>query len=89
MPLGGVWKAGGRRIATNPLKGFPDIAGILRKRQGVFWACELKKPGGLVAPEQHTWIARLKNAGAEVWVAYSLAEFIEQIKLAEQKKEIK
>ena len=84
MPLGGVMQHGGRVLMRNPLKGFPDIAGLLKRRKGVFWACELKKKGGRVSDEQRAWHARLRDGEAEVWVAYSLPEFIERLSDAEK-----
>lgn len=75
MPLGPVLQGGGRRWAENPLKGFPDIAGVLQREQrGRFWALELKSATGRLSPEQSAWILRLKYSGAAVTVVKSLAE---------------
>ena len=86
MPIGGIQQNHGNRkfMMRNPLKGFPDLAGLLKRRKGVLWACELKRPGGRVSDEQRAWHERLRLAGAEVWIAYSLPEFIEGLEEAEK-----
>lgn len=74
MPLGAVIHRGGA-FGKNPLKGFPDIMGILTKAHpGRTWALELKRPNGVVSPEQAAWLARLKMAGAAVGVVRNLPE---------------
>lgn len=75
MPLGPVLHGGGRRWGENPIKGFPDLAGILkREHHGRFWALELKSATGRLSPEQSAWILRLKYAGAAVTVVKSMGE---------------
>ncbi len=75
MPLGPVLHGGGRKWGENPLKGFPDVAGLLQREQpGRFWAIEIKSDTGRVSQEQAAWILRLKYGGAAVTVVKSLAE---------------
>jgi len=75
MPIGPVLKKGGTQWASNPLKGFPDIAGILKKGQpGKFWALELKTPTGRLSFEQQAWLERLTAAGASAAVVTNLVE---------------
>jgi hypothetical protein len=69
-----VWKA-------SPLKGFPDLCGVLtRKHPGVMWVMELKstkpngKPKGRLTDDQDEWLVRLHEAGAKVAVVHSLDE---------------
>ena len=69
MPLGGVRHAG--RNKANPLKGFPDLFGVLKRRSGVMFAIEVKTEKGMLSPEQLTWFARLDALGCAVCVARS------------------
>lgn len=74
MPLGPVVRNGGQ-WTKNPLKGFPDIMGLLTKEHhGKAWALELKSPTGKITKEQTDWLARLKMHGAAVAVITNLAE---------------
>lgn len=73
MPVGPVLHAGGKRWASNPLKGFPDIMGVFTRRElGRAWAIELKSAKGRLRPEQKAWIARLEKAGVAVAVVRDL-----------------
>lgn len=61
-----VWK-------PSPIKGFPDIAGVLTKSHpGKFFVIELKSGTGKLRPEQKDWISSLQTAGACVAVVRSL-----------------
>jgi hypothetical protein len=66
---------GGRRVkggkAPNPMKGFPDVAGVIGQT-GKLFVCEVKKPGGRLSDEQVTWGKRLTDAGVKYMVAYSV-----------------
>jgi hypothetical protein len=73
MPIGPVLKKGGS-WAHNPLKGFPDIMGLLKTQNGRAWALELKTPTGRLSPEQAGWLVRLKDAGAAVAVVTNMVE---------------
>jgi VRR-NUC domain len=82
MPLGPVLhsKGGQVRYKKNPLKGFPDIAGILKHKIGMFFACEFKSKNGSESEVQIEWRNKLQNAGAKVFVCRSLDEFINNMK---------
>lgn len=77
MPLGPRYVNGGVK-GKNPLKGFPDVCGLLSRRHaGQFWALELKTPGtGKIGADQAAWMVRLKAAGAPVAVVVNMAEVI-------------
>ena len=80
MPIGPViHHLGGRAFwKPSPLKGFPDLCGVLTKtHRGVLWAIELKSASGKVSPEQATWIVRLQQAGCAVTVARSVEDVAE------------
>jgi hypothetical protein len=77
MPLGAVMhQVGGKMVyKKNPLKGFPDIAGVLRRRdRGRFFAIELKTKTGKLSPEQIMWQIALEESGAAVTVVRSVDE---------------
>jgi Holliday junction resolvase len=61
------------KVAGGPLqrRGVPDILGCY---EGVFFAIELKAPGGKVSPSQKVEIERLRAAGAAVCVARTIGE---------------
>lgn len=83
MPIGPVIRGGGKngvRFSKNPLKGFPDIAGILDDKTGQLFACELKRFGAKPTPEQEAWHSRLMDYGVRCFMAHSLDEFITSIK---------
>jgi len=89
MPLGAVMhQVGGNMIwKKNPLKGFPDIAGVLKRRdRGRFFAIELKTAKGRLSPEQNYWQMALAETGAAVAVIRSIEDleafFIEHGELA-------
>ena len=64
----------------SPLKGFPDIAGVLSKQHpGTFFVLELKSQKGKLTPEQKIWIAQLSQAGAKTAVIRSLDDIIENM----------
>lgn len=61
-----VWK-------KNPLKGFPDVAGVLtRTHPGRLFTLEFKRPKGRVTPEQVAWMDRLQRAGCACAVVRSI-----------------
>jgi len=66
MPLGAIiHSVGGKQIfRKNPLKGFPDIAGICRgKERGRFFSLELKSDSGRMSLEQKQWQNEIMAAG--------------------------
>jgi len=75
MPIGPVLHAGGKTWGKNPLKGFPDIMGILKRgHPGRAWAVEIKVGRAALRPEQVDWIKRLSTAGAAVAIVRSIAD---------------
>jgi hypothetical protein len=77
MNLGAVMhQVGGKMIyKKNPLKGFPDIAGVLKRRdRGRFFAIELKTKTGRLSPEQMMWQMELERVGAAVAVVRSIED---------------
>jgi len=84
MSLGPILhqRAGNAFWRKNPLKGFPDIAGVLKRQHpGVMFAIELKARGGRISPEQQAWIDMLNKAGAKAAVVRSMSELYEVMKL--------
>lgn len=77
MPIGPVVRGGGKVWSSNPLKGFPDVAGLCTKKYpGRFWALELKSTVGKVSSDQAAWLARLKMGGAAVAVIRNMGDAI-------------
>lgn len=61
----------------SPLKGFPDIAGVLRKKHpGVLFVWELKSDTGELSPEQVQWLTDLQAAGVKCAVIRSVDDMI-------------
>lgn len=72
----------GRNVRTiykaNPMKGFPDIAGLLtRKRPGVLFALEVKSEKGRLRPDQQVWLERIRWCGGVAEVVRSVEDVIE------------
>lgn len=66
VPVGPVVgrRANGARIRrANPMKGFPDILGIVPGGAGRIFAIEVKDPGGDFSQEQVLWRERIIGAG--------------------------
>lgn len=77
MPIGPVIRGSkGAQVWTkSPIKGFPDIAGVLRRSQpGVLFTIELKSSRGKLEPDQVAWMVDLQAAGARCAVVRSIAE---------------
>lgn len=83
MPIAGGRKAGGMRI-TSPLKGFPDVAGLLKTQHGRFFAIELKTAKGVMSEAQGAWCGRLTVGGAVVFTLRSVEGLELAMELAEQ-----
>lgn len=84
MPIGAVLhrKGKGSNVKEfrkpSPIKGFPDIAGVLSKEnRGMLFALELKSKKGRLTQDQKIWIAKLELAGAKAAVIKSLDDLIE------------
>lgn len=59
----------------SPLKGFPDVAGVLKEpHRGVLFVLELKSKTGRVEPDQTAWLNDLSAAGVKTAVIRSIAE---------------
>jgi hypothetical protein len=77
--LAAVPIAGGKFYRTNPMKGHPDIAGILKG--GRYFTIEVKRPTRAKwYPEQLQWKDKLTGAG----VVYITATSVEDVKRALQ-----
>lgn len=73
--LAAVPGGGGKFFRKNPMKGHPDIAGVLKG--GRYFTVEVKRPGrGKWLPEQLDWQQRLRDAG----VVYIVATSVEDVK---------
>jgi hypothetical protein len=75
--LGGVRNRGsGSGWRANPMKGFPDIAGIMPGGDGRLFGIEVKTPATAVrlSDEQRVWRAKLLAAGAVHLVATSVED---------------
>lgn len=68
----------------SPIKGFPDIAGVLPS--GKFFAIELKTDKGRLSPEQLEWITKLNHSGAIAVVLRSKEEIRDFISAASKMK---
>lgn len=67
VALGGVRHGGVRK--ANPMKGMPDICGVLRQSTpGRFFGIELKTKTGKLSKDQSHWLKILKESGAAVEV---------------------
>jgi len=76
---------GGQKVfKKSPIKGFPDIAGVMGN--GKFFAIEVKTPKGRLSPEQVEWIAKLNMSGAMAVVLRSRQEIDEFVTAASQMK---
>jgi len=87
MPVGPVIHRYGSKGAVkevwkkNPLKGFPDWAGVLKRRhRGVMFVIELKSEGGDTTPEQDEWLSVLQSSGVACAVCRSLAEVVQALR---------
>lgn len=79
-----VMGGGGKFFRANPMKGHPDIAGVLRP-SGRYFAIEVKRPSGSRwYPEQLEWRDRLSEAG----VLYLVASSVEDVRRALGTKQI-
>lgn len=59
----------------NPMKGFPDLAGLVQVGDlAVMWAMEIKTKKGVLSKEQKDWLRDLAEVGAIVKVVRSFDE---------------
>jgi VRR-NUC domain len=82
VPVGAVPHTRGDKFfwRKSPLRGFPDILGVMKNRPGQMFCIECKSSTGRVSPEQKVMIESLREAGVLVIVARTLAEVIEKLK---------
>ncbi len=73
----GAVRVKGARI-KNPMKGFPDIAGVLPDTDGQLFVIEVKQEAGRFSMEQIEWMTILRNAG----VLYIVATSVEDVAAA-------
>lgn len=78
----GLFNRGGKvMFKKSPLKGFPDVGGIMPN--GRFFAIELKVPKGKLSPEQEKWITQINHTGGMAVVLRdpeSILEFVIAVK---------
>lgn len=76
-----VHSVGGQQIRKkSPIKGFPDIAGIMPN--GKFFAIELKTDKGRLSLEQVEWITKINLTGGMALVLRSKEEIKEFVEAA-------
>lgn len=91
MPVGPVIRGGGAekiRFSKSPIKGFPDLACILKRRPGVLCAIELKVKGNKLSPEQKEWKKWLNDAGAVCITAWDIVDLWVQLQEVENAVEL-
>ena len=71
---GGIMVDGGTRYMPIGLKGKSDILGMTR--DGKFLAVEVKRPGGIVSPDQQEFIRQVTFHGGIAIVAYGIDDVI-------------
>jgi hypothetical protein len=69
----GAVRVKGARI-KNPMKGFPDLAGILPHTRGQLFVIEVKAGDGRFSMEQVDWMTRLKAYGVHYIIATCIAD---------------
>lgn len=77
--LGGVRRSG-IGMTKNPMKGFPDIAGVMPGGDGRLFGIEVKRPrdSARLSPEQIAWRDKLTKSGA----VHVIATSVEDVKRA-------
>jgi hypothetical protein len=60
-------------------KGISDI--IACSPKGIFWAIEVKKPGGRLYPEQKDFIDRVNANGGVGYVAFSIHDTLKRLSI--------
>lgn len=83
MPLGSMMVSNGG-FAKHPLKGFPDIFGILKNRKGVMFCIEVKTAEGKLRKEQKEWISLLESQNVPCLVARSLEDIITWLEIVDR-----
>ncbi len=83
--LGGVRRSG-KGWTPNPMKGFPDLAGIL-KPHGRFFAIEVKRVRENPEPHQADWHRKLSACGVIVVVARNVSDVREAFEASTETRE--
>ena len=84
--IGPVMRGGGKAklsFSPNPMRGFPDLAGIVPGSNGRLWTAEVKTKTGKLSEHQLLWQERLKSAGVVYFVPRSLDEMVSYLLDAE------
>ena len=68
------------KIAGGPYQK-PGIADLLVCGEGKFIAIEVKKPGGKLSPLQEAFLHDIRAAGGVAFVAYSVDDVVNELKL--------
>ncbi len=74
MPIGPVLRGHSKAFSPSPIRGFPDICGILKYRPGRMFTVEVKTDTGKLSDFQKQWFQRLAAAGVVTILARSPAE---------------
>ena len=70
----GTYKGKARFVRFTSIQGVSDI--LACANDGTFIACEVKRPGGKLRPEQELFLAAVRKRGGVAIVAHSLDEMI-------------
>jgi len=81
MPVGGVpqQNRGKMIFKKSPIKGFPDIMGVLIHRPGILFGIEVKTPIGKLSKDQKIVRDKFLEAGCVFIVARSLQDVIKEL----------
>lgn len=74
----GTMEEQGRFIQMTSIRGFPDIAGMMKG--GAFFAIEVKRHNGRVEPHQQQFLDQVNAGGGLAFVARSVDDVIERFK---------
>jgi hypothetical protein len=71
--MGGV-RISGKGRARNPMRGYPDLAGVCPSTQGRLFTIEVKTPTGRLSDDQRKWERKLRASGVVYIIATSVAD---------------
>lgn len=77
--IGPVMRGGGKHaisFSPNPMRGFPDLSGIIPRSGGRMWAAEVKTAKGKLSIYQVAWRDALTAAGVAYFVPRSVDELV-------------
>ena len=84
MPVGGVMHQGGGkgvRFKKSPVKGFPDIMGVMKNVTGQLFGIEVKTAKGRQSPDQKIIEEKFIKAGCLYILARNLDYVISELKI--------